>query len=149
MTGGRVRPKAVCVCRHGDRILVNAAVDAVKREQYYGPLGGEIEFGEYAADAVARELREEIGVAVTDVRLLGVLENVFTYEGAPGHEIVFVFDARLADASLYARATLVGEESNGHTFVAQWLPLETFAPGGPPLHPDGLYALLQRTRAEP
>lgn len=143
-TDGRVRPKAVCVCRHGDRILVNAAVDAVKREQYYGPLGGEIEFGEYAADAVVRELREEIGVAVEDVRLLGVLENVFTYEGTPGHEIVFVFDARLADPSLYARATLVGEESNGLTFVAQWLPLETFAPGGPPLYPDGLYALLRR-----
>ncbi len=144
MTGRRVRPKAVCVCRHGDRILVNAAVDTVKRERYYGPLGGEIEFGEYAADAVVRELREEIGVAVEDVRLLGVLENVFTYDGTPGHEIVFVFDARLADPSLYARATLVGEESNGLTFVAQWLPLETFAPGGPPLYPDGLYALLRR-----
>ena len=140
----RVRPKAVCVCRHGDRILVNAALDAVKGQQYYGPLGGEIEFGERAADAVARELREEIGVALADVRLLGVLENLFTYEGVPGHEIVFVFDARLADASLYARATLVGEESNGHTFVAQWLPLATFAPGGPPLYPDGLYALLAR-----
>lgn len=139
----RVRPKAVCVCSDGDRILVNAAADVVTGERYYGPLGGEIEFGEYAADAVVRELREEIGVAVTDLQLLGVLENVFTYEGVPGHEIVFVYDARLADASLYARATLVGEESNGHTFVARWVPLATFAPGGPPLYPDGLYALLR------
>lgn len=87
------------MCRDVGRLLVDAAVDAVKRQQHYGPLG---------------------------------------------HEIVVVFDARLADASLYARATLVGEESDGQTFVAQWLPLATFAPGGPPLHPDGLYALLAR-----
>ncbi|MGZ8377882.1 MAG: NUDIX hydrolase [Gemmatirosa sp.] len=141
-----VRPKAVCVCSRDDRILVNAALDAVKGEQYYGPLGGGIEFGERAADAVARELREEIGVAITDVRLLGVLENLFTYEGTASHEIVFVFDARLADASLYAHASLVGEESNGQAFVARWMPLATFAPGGPPLHPDGLYELLCEVR---
>jgi ADP-ribose pyrophosphatase YjhB (NUDIX family) len=138
----RVRPKAVCVCSRGDAILVNAAYDAAKGETYYGPLGGEIEFGERAADAVARELREEVGAELADVRQLGVLENLFVYEADPGHEIVFVFDARLADASLYARAALVGEESNGVRFEARWLPLSTFAPGGPPLYPDGLYALL-------
>ncbi|MDF1501641.1 NUDIX hydrolase [Roseisolibacter sp. H3M3-2] len=139
----RVRPKAVCVCARGDAILVNAATDAVKGETFYGPLGGEIEFGERAADAVVRELREEVGVEVADVRRLGVLENVFTYEGAPGHEIVFVFDARLADPTLYDRAPLLGVESNGVRFEARWMPLATFAPGGPPLYPDGLYALLR------
>ena len=35
---------------------------------------------------------------------------------------------------------------NGRTFVAQRRSLETCAPGGPPLYPDGLYALLRANR---
>ena len=141
-----VRPKAVCVCRRGDDILVNEAYDAATGESFYCPLGGEVEFGERAADAVARELREEIGADLAEVWPLGVLENIFVYEGTPGHEILFVFDGRLADASLYERETLVGEESNGQRFVARWTPLSRFAAGGPPLYPDGLYALLTANR---
>ena len=141
MKRNTIRPKAVCVCRRGDAILVNAAYDSVKNETFYGPLGGGVEFGERAEEAVRREMREEIGVELADVRLLGVLENIFVYEGHPGHEIVFVFEAGLRDTTLYDREELVGDEE-GMRFVARWVPLERFANGGPPLYPDGLYELL-------
>jgi len=138
-----IRPKAVCTVRRGAEILVSAARDSVKGEEYYGPLGGGIEFGEHAADAVRREMMEELGAELVDVRLLGVLENIFTYEGRPGHEIVFAFLGRFADATLYERDELRWTESDGTEWVAQWLPLEHFAPGGPPLYPTGLYELLR------
>jgi len=137
-----IRAKAVCVCRDGDRILVGPGTDAVKGQTFYGPLGGGVEFGERAADAIHREMLEELGVELGEVVLLGVLENIFTYEGEPGHEIVFVFDARLVDHSLYARDLITGEESNGQRFEAIWLPVHHFVPGGPPLYPHGLYELL-------
>jgi 8-oxo-dGTP pyrophosphatase MutT (NUDIX family) len=137
-----IRPKAVCVCRRGGEILVNAAFDSAKQETFYGPLGGGVEFGERAADAATRELQEELGAAVTDLTLLGVLENIFVYEGQPGHEIVFVFDGRLVDRSLYDRIEISCEESNGQRFVAQWVPIEKFAGGGLTLYPAGLHALL-------
>ena len=142
-SASRIRVKAVCVCWRGGEILVNAAFDAVKGERFYGPLGGGVEFGERAADAVRREMREEVGVELTDVTLLGVLENVFVYEGHPGHEVVFVFAARPRDATLYDRDEIVGTESNGQRFVARWIPLDHFAAGGPPLYPDGLLSLLR------
>src|SRR5437879_4745155 len=63
------------------------------------PLGGHVEFGEYALDTVHRELREEIGQDLTGVRLLGVLENIFHWHDAGQHEIVFVLAAALADDS--------------------------------------------------
>jgi len=138
-----IRPKAVCVVRRGDRILVSAAVDAAKGETFYGPLGGGIEFGERAADAVRREMLEELGAELAEVRLLRVIENIFTYEGRPGHEITFVFEGRLADASLYERDELRWTESDGTEWLAEWIPLERFAPGGPPLYPTGLYQLLR------
>src|SRR6185295_1055804 len=43
------------------------------------------------------------GVQLDDVTLLGFLENLFTCDGRPGHQIVAVFSAGLADTSLYAR----------------------------------------------
>lgn len=141
--GPRVRAKAVCVVRRGDAILVNEALDPVKGDTFYGPLGGGVEFGEYAEEAVRREMREELGVELADVRLLGVLENVFTYNGRPGHEIAFVLEARLADERLYAREVLHGVEG-ATAFAARWVPLAMFAPGGPPLYPEGLYDLLAR-----
>jgi ADP-ribose pyrophosphatase YjhB (NUDIX family) len=139
-----IRPKAVCVCRRGGEILVGEAYDAVKGETFYGPPGGGVEFGERAADAVRRELREELGVELDDVVLLGVMENLFTYEGRPGHEITFVFEARLRDPALYACDEIVGIEGK-HPCVVRWLPLDHFGPGGPggpPLYPEGLLELL-------
>ena len=147
MTSPGIRPKAVCVVRRGDEILVSAASDSVKGETFYGPLGGGVEFGELAADAVRREIREELGAELAEVRLLAVLENIFTYEGRPGHEITFVFLGTFADAALYERDELRWTESDGTLWVARWMPLEHFANGGPPLYPTGLYELLKQDGA--
>lgn len=144
-----IRPKAVCVVRRGGEILVSAAADSVKGETFYGPLGGGIEFGERADDAVRREIREELGAELAETRLLGVLENLFVYEGRPGHEIVFVFLGRLADASLYARDELRWTESDGTEWIARWHPLDFFSPGGPPLYPEGLMELLREDDERP
>lgn len=75
-------------------VLVSGATDTVKREAFYRAIGGGIEFGETAEVALKREFEEELGVALESVQLLGVLENIFEYEGLAGHEIVHVFAVR-------------------------------------------------------
>ena len=137
----RVRPIAICVCRHGDRILVAEMYDNVKRETFYRPLGGTIEFGERAEEAVQREFQEEIGTPLENVKCLGMLENIFTCEGERGHEIVLVFDASLVDRSLYNKDVIQGDEL-GSPFKAYWKSLGEFIPGKPPVYPDGLVDLL-------
>ena len=146
MTEGIIRPLAICVFRHRDRILVEKAYDPTKEEHFYRPLGGGIEFGETSRDALIREIREEINAQITDLRLLGTLENIFTFDGRPGHEIVQVYDATFCDAALYTRDGIPGSEDDGHTFTAQWLPLASLTPDAPPLYPDGLLDLLRRQR---
>jgi ADP-ribose pyrophosphatase YjhB (NUDIX family) len=140
-----IRPKAVCVCRRGDSILVGDGYDTVKKQTFFGPPGGGIEFGETAAEAVRREMREELGAELDDVTLRGVLENVFTLEGEPGHDIVFVFEARLRDAALNDHEEITLTEG-GQTSTARWVPLLRFGPGGPPLYPSGLFELLTSKR---
>jgi 8-oxo-dGTP pyrophosphatase MutT (NUDIX family) len=127
------------------RILVNEARDEVKGLTFCRPLGGGIEFGETAAAAVVREIREELGATVLNLRYIGTLENIFTYLGEPGHEIVLVFDGEFEDASLYEREFLEGRESDGELFKAVWRELSSFSATAP-LVPEGLAKLLRESR---
>src|SRR4030042_4628948 len=110
MTANYVRVIAICVIQHGEKILVFEAYDSVNKKPFYRPLGGAVEFGETTDAALKREIREEISQEMTDLKLLGVLENLFTLEGKPGHEIVYVYDGRFADESAYERASFPVKE---------------------------------------
>ena len=90
-----IRPLAVAVIRYQGKILAVRGVDHVKNEVFFRLPGGGIEFGETAEAALKREFAEEFGVEVKIGRRLDVTENVFSYEGRAGHEIVFVFEAYL------------------------------------------------------
>lgn len=139
---------AICVFRDGDRILAFHVPDS--DEKGWRPLGGSIEFGETARDAIVREIREELGAELVEPRLLGTLENIFSYRGTTGHEIVFVFDGRLPDPWMYERDHLdyvedgVAPDDPAFTGRAVWKRLEEFgAPGAQPLYPEGLLEFLE------
>lgn len=139
----RIRPIVLCLFRKGERILVSDAFDSAKGEYFCRPLGGGIEFGEHSRDAMLREIREETGAEVLNLRLLGVIENLFTYEGEPGHELVFVYDAEFADKSLYERGEVQGYESGiDKHFVASWRTPEENERRGVRLVPEPLAAML-------
>ena len=139
---GAIRPIALGIVRRGIEILVFDAYDSVKGERFHRPLGGGIEFGERASDAVARELFEETGSAARVGRLLGVLENLFTHEGEPWHEIAFVFEVELDDRAVYTYdepavvETIEGEDQQVRAIWVDPVELDS------PLYPEGLRELL-------
>jgi len=59
--------------------------------------GGHIEFGETAAEALVREIREELGVGSKAGKFLGVVENSFLQHGKPHSEINLVYALELDD----------------------------------------------------
>lgn len=59
--------------------------------------GGHIEFGEPARAALARELSEELGAAVTVERFLGAVEHAWDEPSGRVHEINLVFLATSPD----------------------------------------------------
>ena len=101
MDKDRIRPIVICLFRRGERILVCEAFDSAKGDRFARPVGGGVKFGEHSSEALVREIREEIGAEIDNLQLVGVLENIFIYEGEPGHEVVFVYDAEFRDKSLY------------------------------------------------
>jgi len=121
-----IRVIAVCVIRRADEILVFEGFDSVKGSPYYRPLGGGVEPGETALEAVKREMREELGREVLDLMLLGTLENIFSLEGEPGHEIVFVFEGRFDDEDMYKQEEFTIREDNGDVFPGRWRSLGFF-----------------------
>jgi ADP-ribose pyrophosphatase YjhB (NUDIX family) len=101
------------------------------------PLGGHVEFGEYAMDTIHREFGEEIGQRLTGVRRLGVLENIFSWHGGTEHEVVFIFSAAFADPAAYDIEEQVIADKTQDRVI--WR-----APGtvSPPLYPAGLTELI-------
>jgi len=140
----RIRVLALGLFRQGDTIFVAEGRDALTGETFYRPIGGAVEFGELAADALAREVDEEIGAAIEAVRYLFTLENIFIYEGEPGHEICLVHDARFVEPQRRAPDyTVVGRDDGEILYTATYKPLRFFsAPDAPPLYPDGLLDIL-------
>jgi 8-oxo-dGTP pyrophosphatase MutT (NUDIX family) len=141
----QIRPLAICIFRNGDKILVAEGYDPTKNQTFYRPLGGGIEFGEASEATIQREIREEIGEEVTDLHILGTLENIFIFNGTAGHEIVQVYDGRLVNSKMYEQAEISGMEADGGPFKALWKRLDEFNPQTP-LYPDGLLDVIARSR---
>lgn len=142
MSNQRIRAVALCVVINGDRVLVRRHSDPGPSRVFFRPPGGSIEYGEHSLDAARRELQEEIGAEVANLRLLGCVENIFQHEGGTGHEIVFIYRGDFIDPAFYQRETVDGQEADGEAFVAHWLPLAAFT-SEQPLYPSALVDLLR------
>jgi ADP-ribose pyrophosphatase YjhB (NUDIX family) len=144
-TQGGIRTQALALIRRDDKILVERCLDRVKDEWFCRLLGGTVEFGELAAETVRRELLEELGAEADVGALVATIENIFTFEGAPGHEICLVYDTSLRDERLYELDEWQAEETTPDgplTHEVAWKPVDSFGSEGETLYPDELVELL-------
>lgn len=137
-----VRAVALCVVMRAGKLLVGEMRDSVKGNYFYRPLGGTIEFGERGAETAAREMSEELGAEVSNVRWLGTIENLFVVHGRQGHEIVMVYEANFVDESMYRRSPIWGQEDDGSPIKAVWEAMDDFRSGTIRLVPEGLLPML-------
>lgn len=132
--------KAMCLFRQDGRLLVSKGVDSVKNKSFYRLLGGHIEFGETAEAGIRREIVEELGSEIENLKLVSVIENIFTYEGREGHEIDFLFSGDLTNKGLNNQTILHVVEHNSLDFDAEWIPISSVTSGEIPLYPPFDYA---------
>jgi len=123
---GKIRVKVFGLIRDKERLFVSEDYDSVKQEKYYRALGGSIEFGETSYAALQREFQEEIQAKLTNIRYLGCLENLFTYEGKSGHEIVQVYECYFVDSKFYQLEKLVFFEADNSQHQAMWIDICRF-----------------------
>jgi len=116
-----IRVKAMLVALHSDgtRHLVSSNPPSDENPQgHHRLIGGSVELGESLQDAIVREIDEELGARVHELQHLGVIENIFRYNGELGHEIVALYAGRLDPEPADQDATLT--ESDGSVVPVVW-----------------------------
>ena len=141
----RIRFKAIGLHWREGRLLAVEVLDDAGRLKGVRPLGGSVEFGETARDALVRELREELGVEARPVGPPIFMENLYVHEGAQGHEVMAIFDVTFPPDAFAGETRLEFHEDDGAPQTARWFALDELdRPGGPRLYPDGLGRRLRK-----
>ena len=139
---GEIRVITLGLIRDGERIFLSEGYDPVKQETFYRALGGGVEFGETSRAALEREFQEEIQAELTNIKYLGCIENLFTFNGRQGHEIIQLYQCDFVDSKFYQLESLVFSESQTHKHRALWIDISRFKSGELRLVPEVFFEYL-------
>lgn len=144
----KIVTKAMCLFVHQGKTLASRGFDDVANEHFYRVLGGTVNFLETAEQAIRREIREELQSDITDLTLLEVIENIFTYKGNKGHQNVFLYSGNLARKELYEQKVIhiVDEPQE---FDAEWIAIEDILASRIQLYPEFDYQKFLNTATLP
>lgn len=132
---GEIRVLALGLIRDGDRLFISEGYDPIKQQTFYRAMGGGVDFGETSRNALEREFQEEIQAELSNIHYLGCLENLFTYNGQPGHEIIQLYQCDFADPKFYQVERIVFNEGKRKK-TALWVDLDRFKSGELTLVPE-------------
>ncbi len=113
------------VAAHSDssRHLVSLNAPTIENPLgFHRLIGGGVERGETHEEALRREVQEELQADIVDLTFLGVVENIFRYNGELGHEIVALYSGRLSPEPAPEGGTLT--ESDGSIVPILWRPFD-------------------------
>lgn len=131
----QIRVLALGLIRDGDRTFISEGYDPVKQQTFYRAMGGGVDFGETSYDALKREFQEEIQAELTNIKYLGCMENLFTFNGKQGHEILQVYQCDFVDPKFYQLEELFFAEGERKK-KALWVDISRFKTGELKLVPE-------------
>lgn len=134
-----IRPVALGIAVRDGKLLASKGYDEVKKVHFYRAIGGGIEFLEKSDEALKREFMEEINANVTVDEFLGISENIFTFNGKQGHELIFLYRVIL-DESDYKEVYFEEGDTN---FPIEWVDIENFKSGKAIIYPTLITKYLQ------
>lgn len=132
-----IRVKVVAIARRGDAFLFVEVRQDDGRIKGLRPHGGSVEFGETREIALIRELKEELGVGARIIDDWIAFENIFSHEGACGHEIIFAAPVAFDAAPGGGAERFAFAETDGAGW-ARWMRLDDAEREGMAIFPDGL-----------
>ncbi|MFB2833901.1 NUDIX hydrolase [Floridanema evergladense] len=139
---GEIRVLALgIICDSRDRVFLSQGFDPDKKENFYRAMGGGVEFGETSEAALKREFYEEIQAELTNIKYLGCLESIFTFNGKQGHEILFIYECDFVDHKFYQLESINFNEKKRQK-TALWVEIKKFKLGELKLVPEEFLTFL-------
>ncbi len=132
---GEIRVLALGVIKHDEKVFISQGYDPVKQLTFYRAMGGGVDFGETSYQALKREFQEEIQADLTNIKLLGVEESLFTFNGQQGHEILFIYQCDFTDDKFYQLESLTFAEGERKK-TALWVEISRFKSGELVIFPE-------------
>lgn len=120
---GRFNYRVAGILIHENQLLVMTD----ERSPYYYLPGGRVSLHELSAEAIRREIREELELEVEVERLLWTVENLFIEQqsGEQFHEIGFYYLLQLKDEELLKRGQqFIMTEGDTHKLTFYWKSIE-------------------------
>ena len=96
------------------------------------------------AQTVVREVFEELGVEAINPVFLGFSENLFTFEGESGHELVQIFQCEFKDKANYNRESFVVIESGRNEGFAVWKSRDDLLKPEVRFYPNGMKDIISK-----
>jgi 8-oxo-dGTP pyrophosphatase MutT (NUDIX family) len=124
-----------------ERLFISQGYDKFTQQTFYRALGGGIDFGETSLEALKREFQEEIQAELTNIRYLGCLENIFIYNGQPGHEIIQLYECDFVYPNFYQLEKIEFAEGERQK-TALWVEISRFKSGELKLVPEQIFEFL-------
>ena len=135
----KIIAKALCIFKKEGKILLCKGYDSVKKETFYRIVGGTLNFGEKAEEAIRREIIEELNSEIENLEFITVVENIFTFEGKAGHEICFIYKGDLTNRKIYKKKHI---PINDEGFPTEWVSISDILTGKVILYPEFDYQKL-------
>lgn len=135
----KIRPIVLGIAKNNNRILVSKGYDSVKDSTFYRCLGGGIEFYEISQEALKREFKEEINIDIEVGEFCGIAENIFTFQGEQGHEIVLFYNIKIKDEDYKEVYPMIDDDGED---VAIWVDIDDFKSGKKILYPEEIFKYL-------
>ncbi|MGD8189543.1 NUDIX hydrolase [Brevibacillus ginsengisoli] len=137
-TQGIFHNRIVGVVLHQGHVLLHRNI----HDDFWALPGGRGEVMEPSEITIQREFQEELGVTVSVERLLWLVENFFSHENLPYHELAMYYLLSIQDNSLprNMQEEFTGIEHDVQ-LIFRWFPLEELE--HLPLYPSFLRTALQ------
>lgn len=122
---GEIRFLALGLIEARDRLFLSRGFDPIKKRTFYRAMGGGVDFGETSLNGLKREFIEEINAQITNIKYVGCLENIFVFNGTPGHEIIQLYRCDFVESKFYELEEITfNEETRQKT--ALWVDIDRF-----------------------
>ncbi|WP_426355065.1 NUDIX hydrolase [Exiguobacterium sp. R-39] len=131
----RFNHRAAAVIVKEGHLLIHRNV----RDDFWALPGGRIRLMESGAEAVIREIKEELGLKAEATRFLAVQENFFTYDEVSFHEVGFYYEVNVSDDMTVTSKDFFGVE--GEELVYRYVPIDQLQ--SVKLYPEKLTMMIQ------